>query len=333
MGFSVVSFLALAFHTVLLCVSLFVPLYSLLQGLYGLLYGLYLLPFGLYRLMNELYKLYGMYGLLYGLYGSRGFYLLYKLLHGLYGFWKRPSVRTSVIEEICEPSYPNLIHMPEVVMRKVLKNLDTKSMSLRKQNMDLNNPKPRTRCVLRWKEGCFFKNPIPVKEAQSLLKNTKLTLDELKIDLCSSVEYNTEYIEKQEEDIKKFYESMKTLFKNESHLLKIKKVRLEVQNLTQAIDLSECIDSKSFKSVSVQFREWLSVSEAWEQWENEQFFWTPHHTLPSFKRLDGFISFSGREDLDSKSLNTDAIQSMEWRSRLEEQEHIRSKNYISFAKV
>ncbi|EGT35897.1 hypothetical protein CAEBREN_06055 [Caenorhabditis brenneri] len=162
MGFSVVSFLALAFDTVLLCVSLFVPLYSFLQGLHGLLYGLYLLPFGLYRLMYELYGLYGMYGLLYGLYGSCGLYLLYRLLYELYGLLERAFLRASVIEEISEPSYPNLSHMPEVVMEEVLKKLDIKAMKtlfknrshpLKIENIGLDGPYPlqATDMTEKWK--------------------------------------------------------------------------------------------------------------------------------------------------------------------------------------
>ncbi|EGT35865.1 hypothetical protein CAEBREN_01642 [Caenorhabditis brenneri] len=163
-------------------------------------------------------------------------------------------------EEISDPFRPNLLNMPVVVMEEVLKNLDIKAIDLQ-----LVLHKPRTGCVLEWEQEGFYKcSEIPMEEAESLMKNTKLTVDELKVDLCYFFGDEKEHIEEKEQDLQKFFDSMKTLFKNRSHILKIKNFRLEVHHLLQATNLLEFIDPKSFDTASVQFREWFSESETLE---------------------------------------------------------------------
>ncbi|EGT39759.1 hypothetical protein CAEBREN_21333 [Caenorhabditis brenneri] len=91
-------------------------------------------------------------------------------------------------------------------------------------------------------------------EAESLLKNTKLTVDELKVEMCYFFERKTEDIEQQEEDLQKFFDSRKTLFKNRSHPLKIENIGLDGPYPLQATDMLKCVDPKSFK-------EWLPEVE------------------------------------------------------------------------
>ncbi|EGT32244.1 hypothetical protein CAEBREN_05160 [Caenorhabditis brenneri] len=146
-----------------------------------------------------------------------------------------------------------------------------KEMSKFNRDLQMVLHKPRTGCVLEWEQGGFSKcSEIPMEEAESFMKNTKLTVDELKIDLCYFFGDEKEHIEEKEEDLQKFFDSMKTLFKNRSHILKIKNFRLEVHHLLQATNLLEFIDPKSFDTASVQFREWFSEPETLEHEKNAE---------------------------------------------------------------
>ncbi|CAL2046677.1 unnamed protein product [Caenorhabditis brenneri] len=246
--------------------------------------------------------------------------------------------KSSKHEKNSDSYQPNLSNMPKVVMEEVLKNLDFRSIfRLRKVCHDLrftideirpvihfdklcfNLPlttksiesylenkwedyrnfymelnKPRTGCVLGWRH-------IEIKDAETLLKNANMVLDSLNINLLFWIENPSEYIEKKEEDLRDFYESMKLLLKNASQPLKTRRIELYGSHLSQAAGILKLIDPKSLKSISIVPRSQyireesdtnFSEFESLEQWKNAKeleiygnYILTPIESFASFKTI------------------------------------------------
>ncbi|EGT43862.1 hypothetical protein CAEBREN_08983 [Caenorhabditis brenneri] len=113
--------------------------------------------------------------------------------------------------------------------------------------------KPRSGCRLVWRQGNTYKYPqITMEDAETFLKNSKLILRSLSIDLDSEIANLTlKNIMKKAEDLEKFYECMKSLLGNREQLLKTEEIRLTVQDLSQAADFLKCIDPHSLKTISI----------------------------------------------------------------------------------
>lgn len=188
----------------------------------------------------------------------------------------------------------NLRHMPE---------------SIKKVFLQLN--KPTTGCILEWKQEDINKRvQIPMKEAETLLKNKKLILGTLIIDLHFAIQTTMESIEKKEENVKMFLGTMDSLLKNESYLLKTKEIFLEVHNLSEAAILLKCIDPKSLKTISIVYLDPCSAMDfselqSLDQWKNAEelkingnFILSPIESFSTFKT----ITFSPNE-IEKDELN------------------------------
>ncbi|EGT58790.1 hypothetical protein CAEBREN_25441 [Caenorhabditis brenneri] len=139
--------------------------------------------------------------------------------------------------------------------------------------------KPRAGCRLKLEsEGITRYSIISMNEAETLLRNTKLILDELKVDLFLTIPIERRHIKKKEEAIENFFGTLKSLLKIRGHLLGIKKVELQVHDLSEAAGLLECVDSKSLKTISITIRgnHWIHPEDIimnlteLEQWKNSE---------------------------------------------------------------
>ncbi|EGT36987.1 hypothetical protein CAEBREN_10727 [Caenorhabditis brenneri] len=115
--------------------------------------------------------------------------------------------------------------------------------------------KPRNGCQLEWKsEGATRYSETSMEEADALLKSTKIILDDLIIDLLFTFEFGIGRIKKKEEDLKKFYESLKSLLKNKGQLLETKEIGMQVHRISQAAELLEFVNPKSLKTITITTR-------------------------------------------------------------------------------
>ncbi|EGT43865.1 hypothetical protein CAEBREN_19139 [Caenorhabditis brenneri] len=110
---------------------------------------------------------------------------------------------------------------------------------------------PRTGCRIKSRHNYV---EIPMEDAESLLKNPKLILDELHIDLRLYTAVSDAFF-RLGKDLKKFFETMKFILEG-PQLLKAKSVELSVHNLSEAAEILKFIDPKSLKSISIVEEDW-----------------------------------------------------------------------------
>ncbi|CAL2046611.1 unnamed protein product [Caenorhabditis brenneri] len=143
--------------------------------------------------------------------------------------------------------------------------LRVKNMSKSERKSTLNWLKPRTGCEIKWEfEGKTRSSNTSMKDADTLLKNTNIILDELKINFLSEPSYAMD------RDCKYSNEkTLKSIFENRGHLLETKEVVFRVHNLLQAAEFLKRIDPKSLKSISIATSDRdYSELENLEQWKN-----------------------------------------------------------------
>lgn len=167
--------------------------------------------------------------------------------------------------------------------------------------------KPRTGCTISWEQESFKKwSEINIEKIESLLENPTLILDGLDIDLSFSINDPTENIGKKNDDLKKFYESMKSLLGNIGHLLQTKDIYLHVHNQSEAAGLLKYINSKSLKHISIRVCDRtadeaiemnFSELEIMKQWKDAEtlkitgnYILTPIESFASFETITVWVN-------------------------------------------
>ncbi|CAL2046610.1 unnamed protein product [Caenorhabditis brenneri] len=174
------------------------------------------------------------------------------------------------------------------------------------KNFNMRHHESRTGCKIEWEsEGTLRYLEITMEEAVTLLKNTKIILDQLKIDFLFAIVFEGQPITQKEEDLKKFYESLKSSLKNKGRLLETRSIFLQVHNLSEVAGLLKCIDPKSLKTIEIQTKNWstkaiemnFSEFETLEQWKNAEdlriegnYILTSIESFASFKTIDLWVA-------------------------------------------
>lgn len=213
---------------------------------------------------------------------------------------------------------------PELYLNCLSFELPLTKTSIKSYSEDINNSDKEnyihffpssTGCILEWNDGKIPRySRISMEDGGSFLKNPKLILDKLEINLRFFIKSPKERIEKKEKDIEKFFKTMKSLLKNRKKPLKTKQIELQVHRLSEAADLLKHIDPKILKRVSIFTRKTHSQGanetnfgelEKLQQWKRAEeldiranYTLTPVESFLSFKTVTVWVDNLSIEKLN-----------------------------------